>query len=128
MKKSAYIKLSGESDSAYKDMFTTYGISFIKGSYLTLLKKGSVKAYVSNDSRLQHGIRMVAKPEYAKPLRIQGCYTSDEEIAAAMRGWRRPEEIIRRLEKGIIAAGAGDNYSLVCIEVRRQRPSRQVNP
>ncbi len=53
---------------------------------------------------------------------------SDEEIAAAMRGWRRPEEIIRRLEKGIIAAGAGDNYSLVCIEVRRQRPSRQVNP
>ena len=42
---------------------------------------------------------------------------SDEEIAAAMRGWRQPEEIVRRLEKGVLAAGAGDNYSMVLVEV-----------
>ena len=45
---------------------------------------------------------------------------SDEEIAVAMRGRRTPEEIAQRLEAGIVAAGAGDNYSLICVEVRRR--------
>ena len=45
---------------------------------------------------------------------------SDAEIAVAMRGRRTPSEIARRLETGIVAAGAGDNYSLICLEVRRR--------
>ena len=45
---------------------------------------------------------------------------SDEEIAAAMRGRKPPEEIAQRLETEIVTAGAGDNYSLICIEVRRR--------
>lgn len=66
MKNSAFIKLASEYDDQYEDLYTEYGVSFIKGSYLQLLKKGGTKAYVSNESRIQHGIRMVAKPEYSR--------------------------------------------------------------
>ena len=66
MKNSAFIKLAGEADSAYVDIFTEYGVSFLKGSYLTLLKKSPSKSYVENDSRLSHGVQIVAKPAYAK--------------------------------------------------------------
>ncbi len=66
MKNSAFIKLNGQEDSQYIDIFTEYGVSFLKGSYLTLLKKSSSKGYVENDSRLQHGVQMVAKAKYAR--------------------------------------------------------------
>ena len=45
---------------------------------------------------------------------------SDDEIAVAMSGRVKPEGILDRLEKGIVAAGAGDNYSMICFEVRRK--------
>lgn len=46
---------------------------------------------------------------------------SDADILAAMKGRVGPEVIVTRLEKGIVAAGASDNYSMICIEVRRRR-------
>ena len=45
---------------------------------------------------------------------------SDAEIATLLRGRRAPDEIARRLEKAVVAAGAGDNYSMICLEVRRR--------
>ena len=45
---------------------------------------------------------------------------SDEEIAAQLRSRGAPDEIARRLEKAVVAAGAGDNYSMICLEVRRR--------
>ena len=66
MKNSAFIKLADEEDSQYIDIYTEYGVSFMKGSYLTLLKKSASKGYVKNDSRLRHGVQMVAKAKYAK--------------------------------------------------------------
>ena len=45
---------------------------------------------------------------------------SDGEIEAALRGRTKPDDVLRRLEAGIVAAGAGDNYSMVCFEVRRK--------
>jgi serine/threonine protein phosphatase PrpC len=45
---------------------------------------------------------------------------SDEEIAVRLRGRGAPDEIARRLEEAIVAAGAGDNYSMICLEVRRR--------
>ena len=65
MKNSAFIKTDGTED-AYVDIYDHYGVSFIKGSYLTLLKKSASKGYVENDSRLQHGVQMVAKPKYSR--------------------------------------------------------------
>ena len=66
MKNSAFIKLADEWEGSYVDIYTKYGVSFVKGSYLQLIRKGASKGYVTNESRLQHGVRMVAKPEYAK--------------------------------------------------------------
>lgn len=66
MKNSAFIKLSGEADSAYRDIFTNYGVSFLKGSYLTLIMKSGSKGYVMNNSRLAHGVQVVATSTYAK--------------------------------------------------------------
>ena len=45
---------------------------------------------------------------------------SDEEIAALLRSRGAPDEIARRLEKAVVDAGAGDNYSMICLEVRRR--------
>ena len=36
------------------------------------------------ESLIGHGDLLLSKPEYAKPLRIQGCFTSDAEIAAVV--------------------------------------------
>lgn len=66
MKNSAFIRLADESDDKYVDIYDTYGVSFLKGSYLALLKKSASKDFVENDSRLEHGVQMVAKPDYAK--------------------------------------------------------------
>lgn len=66
MKNSAFIKLEGEEDSQYIDIFDEYGVSFMKGEYLKLLSKAATKSYVENESRLQHGVQMIAKPKYAR--------------------------------------------------------------
>lgn len=66
MKGSAFIKLATEADSAYVDIYTQYGVSFIKGSYMKLMSKAASKGYVTNESRLEHGVRIIAKAQYAK--------------------------------------------------------------
>ena len=44
----------------------TYGASLAKGTYDALNAEAPAKEYISNESRLQHGIRIVAEPENAK--------------------------------------------------------------
>lgn len=66
MKNSAFIRLADETDDKYVDIYETYGVSFLKGSYLTFLKKSASKGFVENDSRLEHGVQMVTNPDYAK--------------------------------------------------------------
>ena len=66
MKNSAFIKLASEEDSSYVDIYTTYGVSFLKGSYYKMIKRGSSKGYTSNESRLTDGIQYLAKPSFAK--------------------------------------------------------------
>lgn len=66
MKNSAFIRLLGETDTQYEDIYTTYGVSFVKGSYFQLVIKSDMKDYVTNNSRLSHGVQMLAKPQYAK--------------------------------------------------------------
>ena len=45
----------------------------------------------------------------------------DGQIAAVMNAGGTPEQISMRLESEVVAAGAGDNYSIVCIEARAKR-------
>lgn len=66
MKNSAFIKLAGETDASYEDLFTVYGVSFLQGSYIEFLKRSSAKDYVTNESRVAHGVQYVATPEYGK--------------------------------------------------------------
>ena len=66
MKNNAFIKLASEADSAYEDIYIVYGVSFIKGAYIEMLKRSASKDYVKNESRLSDGSSYVAKPQYAK--------------------------------------------------------------
>lgn len=66
MKNSAFIKFATEQDSAYVDIYTQYGVSFIKGSYLKLLNTAKAKEYVTNESRLNDGVQYLATATYAK--------------------------------------------------------------
>ena len=71
MKGSAFIKRAEGEGSAtdsrsYVDIYDNYGVSFVKGSYLTLIKKSAAKDYVVNNSRLEDGVQIVASSDYAK--------------------------------------------------------------
>ncbi len=45
---------------------SSYGATLAKGTYDALTAEAPAKEYISNESRLQHGIRIVAEPENAK--------------------------------------------------------------
>lgn len=55
-----------EQGGTYSDLYATYGIRLLKGSYDTLVKYPPVKELVSNNSRLEDGIRYIAKEQYTK--------------------------------------------------------------
>ena len=65
MEKQAFIKLASDPESAYIDI-DTYGITLIRGWREALLTPPAVKEYITNESRLQDGVSVIAKPEYAK--------------------------------------------------------------
>ena len=56
-----------------KDIWLTWGASLIKGSYEKLLKPAPMKEYISNSSRLEHGVRVISNPNNAK--------TNERELA-----------------------------------------------
>lgn len=101
MKNSAFIKLASEADSAYEDIYTVYGVSFVKGSYLQLLNTSGAKEYASNDSRLQHGVQYVASPQYAK--RTEKKISLDIVIEASTRAQfiSRYEAFTERISNGL---------------------------
>ena len=65
MKNQAFIKLVNEPDSAYIDL-DTFGITLTRGWREELLTPPPVKSYVSNDSRLEHGVTVVASAKYVR--------------------------------------------------------------
>lgn len=65
MKNQAFIKMVGEADTAYADL-DTFGVTLIKGWREALLTPTSVKSYVTNDSRLEHGESIIATAKYTK--------------------------------------------------------------
>ena len=99
MKNSAFIRLVGE--QGYTDLYTIYGISFLKGSWLELLKKSQSKGYVENDSRLEHGVKVVAKPEYAKYAKKTLSLTILLEAANASDFSRNLEEFTDKVSRGM---------------------------
>lgn len=49
-----------------KDVFTEFGAVFMKGTYEALLKPVGMKQFITNNSRLEHGVRYVANANTAK--------------------------------------------------------------
>lgn len=66
MKGQAYIKFENEADTAYRDLYTNYGVTLIRGWREAILKPASMKDFSKTDSRLEDGVRIVAKKKYAK--------------------------------------------------------------
>ena len=66
MKGQAFIKYQDEDNTKYRDLYETYGVTLTRGWREALLKPAAVKDYSKNDSRLEDGIRIIAKKEYAK--------------------------------------------------------------
>ena len=60
------------------------------------------------ESLIGNGDLLLSKPELGKPLRVQGCYTSDEEIAAvveAVKSQGEPEYHSEILKTNVISLG-----------------------
>lgn len=65
MKNQAFIKLINETDKDYVDI-DTFGVTLTRGWREALLTPPPVKSYISNDSRLSHGVDVVASAKYCK--------------------------------------------------------------
>ncbi|MBQ9001407.1 MAG: DNA translocase FtsK, partial [Eggerthellaceae bacterium] len=60
------------------------------------------------ESLIGNGDLLLSKPEYAKPVRIQGCFTSDDEIAAvvaAVKEQGEPDYHSEILQTNVISLG-----------------------
>lgn len=73
MKGQAYILVADSNgnyntsvSTEWKDIYEKYGVTLTRGWREALLKPASNKDFSKNDSRLEDGIRMVAKAKYAK--------------------------------------------------------------
>lgn len=65
MKNQAYIKLVDEADNAYIDL-NTFGVTLTRGWREALLTPPPVKEYVTNDSRIENGMSVIASPQFSK--------------------------------------------------------------
>lgn len=83
-----------------KDIWETWRATLLKGAYEALLKPASMKSYISNSSRMEHGVRYVTDSNLAKtderslsiPLLIEGS-TVDNYISNL-------ESFMAEMEKG----------------------------
>lgn len=60
MKNQAFIKLVEEKNEAYIDL-DSYGVTLVRGWREALLAPPSIKALITNDNRLEHGLAVMAK-------------------------------------------------------------------
>lgn len=58
--------MKGQAYINNKDIWTTWGVSLLSGAYEELLKPCSMKEYIENKSRLEHGTRLIANSAIAK--------------------------------------------------------------
>lgn len=58
--------MKGQAYINEKDIFVNYGATLIRGAYEALLTPAAAKSYISNESRMQHGVRMIANAENAR--------------------------------------------------------------
>lgn len=65
MKGQAGIRYAESQSTDYTDIYTEYGVTLIRGWREALLKPAPMKDYTRNDSRLDHGISIIAETKYA---------------------------------------------------------------
>ena len=51
----SYIKIKGQGESTFHDIFNDFGVMLLRGCYEALLTPPAPKDYITNESRLQHG-------------------------------------------------------------------------
>jgi hypothetical protein len=85
-----------------KDIWLTWGAMLAKGTYERLLKPAPMKEFVSNSSRLEHGVRIVANPNVARTeqreIQIQFIIEGGSENDYL----EKSSSFMSELEKGII--------------------------
>lgn len=125
MKNSAFIRLAGETDAQYVDIFTTYGVSFIKGEYLKLISKAASKGYVSNSSRLQHGVQMLAKPAYAKYASRTVSLQILLEAGSASEYVNRIEAFTDKISQGLIFLKIPSRHRIFKLVYNDMKPKQE---
>ena len=84
-----------------KDIWDTWGATLLRGSYEKLLTPPSMKEYIENESRLEHGKRInttnakVSSREFSLQFFIEG--SSESEYLS------RFQSFIQELEKGAVS-------------------------
>lgn len=97
-----FIKIKGEEDIMYEDVFTTYGICLLKGSYEKLLEYPMPKSLITWSDRRNDGVEYLADGETIrvdkKNVTINVLLIAESE----QDYYAKYEEFFKRLTSGII--------------------------
>ena len=102
MKGSAFIKVSGEADNQYVDIYDTYGVSFFKDTYFNLITGLKQKEYVKNSSRIQNGTQYLVNSTTSKVAENQTTVTVLLEASSISDYVTKLESFSSKLRSGVI--------------------------
>lgn len=98
----AFIKIQGELDSAYEDIYDVYGVCLRKGSYEKLLEYPSPKSLVIWSDRRNNGVEYLADSE---TMRVDKRNVSINVLLTASNEreyYERYESLFKKISSGII--------------------------
>ena len=126
MRNSAYIKTSDEG-AQYVDIYSEYGVSFMKGSYLKLLNYSKAKEYVQNDSRLENGVQILATADYAKVMARTISLNIFMEAGSRYEFVNRYEAFTKLLNHGVFFLKIPSSYRAYKLVYSDIQPSQDFN-
>lgn len=96
------IRLATETDSDYVNLYTTYGVRFVRGAYEALLTPAGMKEYISNDNRLRNGSQYAALATSAKKKAREVAIPFSIEASTESAFFTRYEAFLEKVSSGLV--------------------------
>ena len=98
----AFIKIKGEDDTKYEDIFLTYGVCLKKGAYESLLEYPAPKSLITWSDRRNNGVEYLADSD---TMRVDKKNVSISVLLMAENEsdyYQKYEALFKRIKAGIL--------------------------
>ena len=98
----AFIKIKGEDDTKYEDIFLTYGVCLKKGAYESLLEYPAPKSLITWSDRRNNGVEYLADSD---TMRVDKKNVSISVLLMAENEadyYQKYEALFKRITSGIL--------------------------